>query len=596
MKQRKRNEIDDKYKWDLSLIYNNCDDWYNDFDKCLKEVNKVCEYKGKLTSSASCLLEYITYSLDYERRLYKLYFYAHLKHDEDTTNTKAQEMSGKILDLINKFEENEAFANPELMSVDYKVLEKFMEEEPKLKEYDFLLENIYRYKKHILNDDSEKLLSSLSNVFSSSEKTYESLTDSDMKFGFIDTDEGSVELTSSNYSLFIKDENRDVRKQAFMLYHNTYGNLKNTLASIYKSQVDTLTTIAKIRKYNSSLEASLFADNIPTLVYDNLIKTVNDNMSTIYRYFDLKKRVLGLDELHLYDVYVELIKDLDKDYSFEDAKELVIDALSVLGEDYIKIINKAFDEKWIDVYNNVGKRSGAYSSGFYDTNPYVLLNYEGKLKDVSTLAHELGHSAHTYLSCKNNPYHYSSYKIFVAEVASTVNELLLNKYLLKNSKSKEEKLFVLNNMMELFKGTIYRQVMFAEFEKITHAKKENGEILTYELLNNIYYDLNKKYFGDGVYVDDEIKYEWSRIPHFYYDFYVYKYAIGLSSDCYIVEGILNNKENALENYLKFLKTGGSMYPIDELKVAGVDVTKSEVVISAIKMFDEVMNQFEALID
>lgn len=596
MKQRKRNEIDDKYKWDLSLICNNCDDWYNDFDKCLKEVNKVCEYKGKLTSSASCLLEYITYSLDYERRLYKLYFYAHLKHDEDTTNTKAQEMSGKILDLINKFEENEAFANPELMSVDYKVLEKFMEEEPKLKEYDFLLENIYRYKKHILNDDSEKLLSSLSNVFSSSEKAYESLTDSDMKFGFIDTDEGSVELTSSNYSLFIKDENRDVRKQAFMLYHNTYGNLKNTLASIYKSQVDTLTTIAKIRKYNSSLEASLFADNIPTLVYDNLIKTVNDNMSTIYRYFDLKKRVLGLDELHLYDVYVELIKDLDKDYSFEDAKELVIDALSVLGEDYIKIINKAFDEKWIDVYNNVGKRSGAYSSGFYDTNPYVLLNYEGKLKDVSTLAHELGHSAHTYLSCKNNPYHYSSYKIFVAEVASTVNELLLNKYLLKNSKSKEEKLFVLNNMMELFKGTIYRQVMFAEFEKITHAKKENGEILTYELLNNIYYDLNKKYFGDGVYVDDEIKYEWSRIPHFYYDFYVYKYAIGLSSACYIVEGILNNKENALENYLKFLKTGGSMYPIDELKVAGVDVTKSEVVISAIKMFDEVMNQFEALID
>lgn len=596
MKQRKRNEIDDKYKWDLSLICNSCDDWYNDFDKCLKEVNKVCEYKGKLTSSASCLLEYITYSLDYERRLYKLYFYAHLKHDEDTTNTKAQEMSGKILDLINKFEENEAFANPELMSVDYKVLEKFMEEEPKLKEYDFLLENIYRYKKHILNDDSEKLLSSLSNVFSSSEKTYESLTDSDMKFGFIDTDEGSVELTSSNYSLFIKDENRDVRKQAFMLYHNTYGNLKNTLASIYKSQVDTLTTIAKIRKYNSSLEASLFADNIPTLVYDNLIKTVNDNMSTIYRYFDLKKKVLGLDELHLYDVYVELIKDLDKDYSFEDAKELVIDALSVLGEDYIKIINKAFDEKWIDVYNNVGKRSGAYSSGFYDTNPYVLLNYEGKLKDVSTLAHELGHSAHTYLSCKNNPYHYSSYKIFVAEVASTVNELLLNKYLLKNSKSKEEKLFVLNNMMELFKGTIYRQVMFAEFEKITHAKKENGEILTYELLNNIYYDLNKKYFGDGVYVDDEIKYEWSRIPHFYYDFYVYKYAIGLSSACYIVEGILNNKENALENYLKFLKTGGSMYPIDELKVAGVDVTKSEVVISAIKMFDEVMNQFEALID
>lgn len=594
MKQKKRNEIDNKYKWDLTLIYKSDDEWYEDFEKCLKEVNEVKKFKGKLTSSAKGLLDYITYSLNYERRLYKLYFYAHLQHDSDTTNPKAQEMSGKIMDLINQFEENESYANPELMSVDYDIIEKFMNEEPKLTEYRFLFENIYRYKEHILDDNSEKILSSLSNIFSSSEKVYESLTDSDMKFGYIDTKDGKVELTSSNYSLFIKDEDREIRKQAFIQYHNTYGNFKNTLANIYKTQVDVLTSLAKLKKYNSSLEASLYSDNIPVLVYENLIKTVNDNMDTIYRYFNLKKKMLKLDELHLYDIYVELIKDLDKDYSFEDAKTLVIDALSILGDDYIEIINKAFNEKWIDVYNNVGKRSGAYSSGFYDTNPYILLNYEGKLKDVSTLAHELGHSVHTYLSCHNNSYHYSSYKIFVAEVASTVNELLLNKYLLKNSKDKKEKLFILNNMMELFKGTIYRQVMFAEFEKITHSKKEKGEVLTYELLNNIYYDLNKKYFGEDVHIDEEIKYEWSRIPHFYYDFYVYKYAIGLSAACYIVDSILNNKPNALENYLKFLKTGGSMYPIDELKVAGVDVTKSEVVESAIKMFDEVMNQFEAL--
>ncbi len=594
MKQKKRNEIDDNYKWDLSLIYKSDDEWYKDFEKYSKEVDEISKFKGKLTTSANNLLDYIEYSLNYERRLYKLYFYAHLKLDSDTTNPKSQEMSGKILELLNKFEENESFANPELMNVEYDVIEKFMNEEPKLKEYKFLLENIYRYKKHILDDKSEKILSSLSNVFSSSEKTYESLTDSDMKFGYIDTKDGKVELTSSNYSLFIKDEDRNIRKQTFIQYHNTYGNFKNTLANIYKSQVDTLTSLAKIKKFNSSLEASLYSDNIPTAVYDNLIKTVNDNMNTIYRYFNIKKKTLKLDELHLYDIYVELIKDLDKDYSFEEAKTLVIDALSVLGKDYIEIINKAFNEKWIDVYNNVDKRSGAYSSGFYDTNPYILLNYEGKLKDVSTLAHELGHSVHTYLSCHNNPYHYSSYKIFVAEVASTVNELLLNKYLLKNSKDKKEKLFVLNNMMELFKGTIYRQVMFAEFEKITHDMKEKGEVLTYELLNNTYYELNKKYFGKDVHIDEEIKYEWSRIPHFYYDFYVYKYAIGLSAACYIVDSILNNKPNALENYLNFLKTGGSMYPIDELKVAGVDVTKSEVVESAIKMFDEVMNQFEAL--
>jgi len=356
-----------------------------------------------------------------------------------------------------------------------------------------------------------------------------------------------------------------------------------------------LASNAKILNFNSSLEASLYSDNVSTDVYNNLIDTVNNNLHILYKYYDLKKEVLELDELHLYDIYLELIKELDKEYSYEEAKELVINALSVLGDDYINNLKKAFDEKWIDVYNNVGKRSGAYSSGFYDTNPFVLLNYESKLKDVSTLAHELGHSMHTYYSCKNNTYNNSSYKIFVAEVASTVNELLLNKYLLKHSTDDKEKLYILNSLLELFKGTIFRQVMFAEFERDMHKKHENGEILTHDLLSNEYYKLNQKYFGPNVVVDEQIKYEWERIPHFYYNFYVYKYAIGLSAACYIVDGILNNRENALENYLNFLKSGGSDYPVNELKIAGVDITSPEVIESAIKTFDNTINEMKKLI-
>ena len=356
-----------------------------------------------------------------------------------------------------------------------------------------------------------------------------------------------------------------------------------------------MTTLAKLKKYNSSLEAALFGDNINIEVYDNLIKTVRNNLDVLYKYFKLKKDVLKLDDFHLYDQYVDLVEENTKKYSFEEAKELVINALSVLGKDYITNLTKAFDERWIDVYNNKGKRGGAYSSGFYDTKPYILLNYEGTINDVSTLAHELGHSMHTYYSCLNNPYQYSSYQIFVAEVASTVNELLLNFYLLNNSSCKEEKKYILSNLMDLFKATIYRQTMFAEFEKNMHQLKEQGNVLTNEVLCDNYYKLNLDYFGTDVVVDDLIKYEWERIPHFYYNFYVYKYAIGLSCACYIVDNILNKKENALENYLKFLSSGGSDYPACELKIAGIDVTKKEVIESAIKMFDNFIEQFKTLI-
>ena len=593
--QKTRDQIDNKYKWDLTKIYKTDENWYNDFSKVEKEVTKVAEFKGKIVDSAKNLLDYLEFSIEMERKLYKLYYYAHLKFDEDTTNTKYQEMNGKITNLLSYYSELDSFANPEMMTIDYDLIEKFYVEEPKLKEYQFNLEEIYRYKKHILTDSEEKIISMFSNTINSSEETYSSLVDSDLKFGNIEDEEGNlVELTESNYKVYIESKDRRVRRDAFNQLLNTYGSYKNTISNTFKGNIEVLTTLAKIKKFKNSLEASLFNENIPTSVYDNLIDTVSNNLDVLYKYFDLKKKVLNLDEFHLYDQYVELIEDCDKTYSYEEAKKLVVEALSVLGEDYLDILNKAFNEGWIDVYNNVGKRSGAYSSGFYDTNPYILLNYENRINDVSTLAHELGHSIHTYYSCKNNPYQYSHYEIFVAEVASTVNELLLNYHILNNTDNTDEKKFILSNMMNLFKATIYRQTMFAEFEKGVHSKKEQGEILTHENLSNYYYELNKKYFGPNVIVDDVIRYEWERIPHFYYNFYVYKYAIGLSCACFIVTNILNKEENALENYKKFLSSGGSDYPVNELKIAGIDVTDKEVIESAIKMFDNLIKEFNLL--
>lgn len=594
-KQKTRSEIDDNYKWDLTKIYLTDEAWQEEYENIKNNIKSITKFKGIITKSSKDLLNYLNVYNSIDRQMEKLYMYAHLNHDADTTNSKYQEMQGKIENLYSEFDCLNSYANPELISVDYSLIQKYINECDELKEYKHQLENLYRFKSHILSNREEEILSILSLSLNNAKETFKALSDSDMKFGEIKDENGNlVELTESNYSNYIKSTNRDVRKEAFNRLLETYGSYKNTIASTFSGNIKTLTSLAKIKNYNSSIEASLFNDKIDVEVYDNLIKTVRTNMNVIYKYFDLKKEVLGLDELHLYDIYLEMVKDLDKEYSFEEAKDLVIKALEPLGCEYINDLKQAFTQKWIDVYNNIGKRSGAYSSGGYDTYPYVLLNFEGKLKDVSTLAHELGHSMHSYYSIKNNTYSNYNYKIFVAEVASTVNELLLNFYLLKNSNDKSEKLYILNSMMELFKGTIYRQVMFAEFEKECHEKYEKGIILTNELLCNDYYNLNKEYFGNNVVVDEQIKYEWERIPHFYYNFYVYKYAIGLSCACYIVDGILNDKENMKENYLKFLSLGGSDYPANELKIAGIDITNSEVVTSAIKMFDSIIEDFKKI--
>lgn len=591
--EKLRCEIEDEYKWDLTKIYKDEKEWQKDFDDVKEEILKVTSYKDSFLSNGKRLYEYLKYDEEVSRKLEKIYYYAHLNYDADTLNEEYKVMKNKVSDLFTKYNELSSFVVPEILKLDEEKLNTFYKDEERLEDYRFSIENIYRFKNHTLDEEKEKMLSNLSKCLSNPEETYEALTDSDFEYDYITDEKGNkVKFNESNYSLFIKSKDRSVRKKAFEMLHNKYKKYIRTITSTYKGEVENNVVLAKIRNYDSAISASLFSDNVSIDIYDNLIKVINDNMNVLYDYYDLKKEILSLDRLHMYDTYVEIINKVDKKYSFDEAKEIVIDALSVLGDKYISNLKKAFDEKWIDIYHSKGKRSGAYSSGNFDVNPYVLLNFEGTLNDVSTLAHELGHSMHTYLSCKNNPYQYSSYEIFVAEVASTVNELLLANYMLKNSKNKDEKLAIINHILDLYKATLYRQTMFAEFERETHKLREKGEVLTSDLLSNMYYDLVKKYFGPNVLCDDLIRYEWARIPHFYYNFYVYKYATGISAASYIVDGILNNKEGALDNYINFLKTGGSMYPLDELKIAGVDLNSKSVILSAIKTFEKYLKEFK----
>lgn len=593
-KQKLRDEVSNDYKWDLTKIYKTDEEWNKDYQKLESEITKIKDYTNFIESSEN-LYKFLTFNEKIERLLNKLYYYAHLNFDVDTLNDKYQEMNQKMVDMLDYFNELTSFVIPTFLKIDYSKIQEYINELPSLKEYEFTLEQIYREKEHTLDEEKEHMLALLGKNLSNPGSTFEALTDSDLTFGNITVDGKEVELTESNYGKYISSFDRNIRKTVFERLFTTYSNFKTTITSIYNGDIDANISVAKIRNFNSALEASLYNDNIEKIVYENLIKTVHNNLNVLYDYYDLKKKVLNLDELHIYDIYTPMIKVDKQDYSFEEAKNLVLDTISIFGEEYKENALKAFNEKWIDVYNNKGKRSGAYSSGFYDTAPYMLLNFENRINDVFTLAHELGHSMHTYFSCKNNSYTNSGYRIFVAEVASTVNELLLAKNLLKKSNSKEEKLNILNRLLELFKSTIYRQTMFAEFEKKIYELRESGNVLTSETICKEYYELNKLYFGNNVVVDDLIKYEWERIPHFYYNFYVYKYATGLSAACYIVKNILDNKENAKENYLKFLKSGGSMYPLDELKLAGVDMNKPEVVESAISMFKETIEEFKTLI-
>ena len=591
----KREEVKVTDKWDIESVYKNLDDYNKDYNVVKDNIDKLRNIQNTFLNNSTSFKEFLLIDSKTSRLIAKLYTYAARKYDEDTGNATYQELYFKINNLYQSYGEATSFVVPMILEQDKNTVIGYLDKEQELSSFRHQILDVLRHKEHTLSKEEEHIITAFSKVLDSSSDTADFLMDTDMKFGTIKDEEGmEVELTSSNYSTFLSSKNRDVRKEAFINYHRVYGNFKNTLTSTLASTCEALSVSSKLKKYNSSIEASLFNDFIPTKLYNNLIKVVHDNLPSLYKYFDIKKKILGIDEFHLYDGYVSTVKNISKKYSFEEGEKLVKDALSVLGEEYGRELNKAFKEGYIDKYPNLNKRSGAYSSGSYDTKPFVLLNYVGEYNDVSTLAHELGHSMHTYFSNHYNDYEKSSYPIFLAEIASTVNELLLSYYMEDNANTKDEKLFILNERLDLFKATIFRQTMFAEFEKYIHELTDNEEVLTSDGICNYYYELNKLYFGSNVVVDDEVRYECLRIPHFYTPFYVYKYATGLSIASYIVKNILNNTPNFKEKYLEFLKSGGRDYPLEVLKIIDIDLTDTKVIDEAMEMFKETLDKFISL--
>ena len=590
-----RSEVKKEDTWDVESIYRSIKDWQEDYDDCRSKITNLEEQKDTFLKDSKHFKDFILLSDNVERQLEKIYVYANLRNNEDTANTTYQELLGKGLNLYQEYDEKTNFVVPLILKEDKKKIESFIDSEEELHPFRHTIEDILRYQGHNLSEVEEKVIAAYNTVLSSASKTADMLMDADMRFGNIKDEDGrKVELTQSNYGIYLRSNDRRVRKDAFEKMNQVFGSFKNTLTSTLESTIKCNSTTARLKNFHSSLELSLFENNIPVSLYHNLISVVHNNLEPLYKYFNIKKNKLGLEEFHLYDGYVSTVTDISKKYSFEEGKELVINALSVLGEDYIETLKKAFTERWIDIYPNRGKTSGAYSSGTYDTKPFVLLNYTEDYNDVSTLAHELGHSMHSYLSNTHNDHTNASYPIFLAEIASTVNELLLSYYMEHHARTPEEKLAILNERLDTFKGTIYRQTMFAEFELYMHDAVDKGEVLTAEKLCDKYYELNKLYFGDDLVVDNDIRYEWLRIPHFYRPFYVYQYATGLSIASYIAKNILEKKEGFRDKYLEFLSSGGKDDPLEILKIIDVDLTDTKVFEESLTMFKETVNTFEHL--
>ena len=589
---KERREVPKEFQWNLERIFKTDEEFQKEIEAVRKQIDEFAKLEGHTTENAEMFYRSITAGNEIERRLNKLYTYASMKSDEDVANTENQAKKEQVVNLYNYASSKMYFQTPELLNTEKEVIESFYQAEPKLLEHKTNIEEVYRYKPHTLPKEEEKLLSNLSSAFGNDETTYGYLTDSDLDFGTIHDENGvEVPLTDTNFSIYIKSPKREVRKEAFERLYEVYKQFQNTITATFNGAIKQNVAMAHIKHYKTSFEAALFGDELDSKVYDTLVSSVRNHLDVLHDYYRLRKEVLNLKELHLYDVYTNLVPDTDTKYPFETASRLVLDALKPLGDAYINDLKQAFTEGWIDIYPNKNKRGGAYSSGSYDTMPYVLLNYQDKLDDVSTLAHELGHSMHSFYTRKNQPYQYGDYPIFVAEVASTVNELLLAKHMLKVSTNKNERLTILNQLLELFKGTIYRQVMFAEFEKYAYDLVEQDEVITPDKLCKKYYELNQDYFGSDVVVDKEIAYEWEKVPHFYYHFYVYKYATGISAACHIVEGILSGDEAKRDAYLKMLANGCRENPLNTLKIAGVDMTDNEVYESAIRMFADTIEEF-----
>lgn len=592
---KKRDKFADNTKWNVTDLYKTIDDFEKEYKELENDIEKFKQYKGHILDSADSLYNLLETDTNFNKKLEQVYIYAHIQNDQDTTNTEFQTLFGRAYKLFEKYNEATAFIVPEILKGNVEEVEKYIAGKPELKAYELSLKEIFKFKDHTLNENEEKILSSMTSIFKTPDDVYSLLTDADMKFGTIVGEDGkAIELTEKSYRKMIESSNREVRKNAFEKLLGTYGNFKNTYASLLASEIKKNNKLAEIRGYNSALNKSLFRNDIPEEIYNNLINVVKKNIKPLSNFWKLKKEALGVEELHLYDTHASITKEVKHNYSIEEARELLMESLNVLGEDYIKNLNLAFSERWIDFCPNDGKRNGAYCTACYNVHPYVLLSFDGTLNNVSTLAHELGHAMHYYYAIKNQSYQDYGYSIFVAEVASQVNQILLSKYLIEHTKDTEEKKYLIDDLIGDFKATIYRQTMFAEFEKTIHELDQKGEILTYENMCDTYYKLNKEYFGDNIVLDDVIKYEWERIPHFYMNFYVYQYATAYAAAIKIAMDILNKKENIVENYIEFLSLGCTKTPIESLKVAGVDMVCEETYNEAFAYFNSLVNDLTKL--
>ncbi len=591
-----RDQIDPKYKWKIEAMYPDEGQWKIDYKTVEDKAKDFAAYSGRLGESPQVLLEALQKKDNIWLILEKVYTYARMKKDEDNRVNQYQAMSDKAGTLIAKTSSYMSFFTPELLEIPEEKLRGFLEAEEGLKLYEHALNDILREKAHVLSKAEENLLAQMSEITGATNDVFTMINNADIKFGsIIDEDGDEVEVTHGRYIGFMESHDRKVRREAFEHMYKAFGDLKNTLATNYNYNTKTDVITARIRKYGSAREAALSGDNIPAKVYDNLIDTVNSRLDLMHRYVEVRRKMLKVDEVHMYDMYVPLVEMPKEEIPYGKALDMMREGLAPLGDHYLGRMNEGIGDGWIDVYENEGKTSGAYSFGSYDSMPYILLNYNGKLKDVFTIVHEMGHSMHSYYTRKNQPFIYGGHSIFTAEVASTVNEALLMHHLLNNSRDPEEKKYLLNLYIEEFRTTLFRQTMFAEFEKLTHEAVENGEVLTADWLCDEYGKLNRKYYGDQVSYDPQIEMEWARIPHFYRAFYVYKYATGYSAAAAISSKILKEGPAARDTYIDFLKTGESDYPIELLKIAGVDMGKPEPIIQTMNAFEKLVVEIEKLV-
>jgi len=592
----KRDEIDAKYKWKLEDIYDSVDKWEEDFRRVKQMAAEMGKFKGTLRESGLKLLGCLKLRDELLSLNDKVFVYARMKRDENNGDPVFQALADRAMALSTEVYASVSFIVPEIISIPEDVLNIFIDGDRELQIYRQYINEILRQKEHTLSEREEELLALSAEIAHGPSDIFTMFNNADIKFPSIKDEKGEeVEVTKGRYIKFLESRDRRVRKDAFHALYSSYSKNKNTLAAALTSNIKKDRFYATVRKYNSSLEAALDSDNISTDVYDSLIETVNRNLHLMHRYLEFRKRALKLDELHMYDVYVPLVEEPRKDIPYEEALDMVERGLQPLGDEYGGHLKHAFSSGWLDVYENEGKTGGAYSWGAYETHPYVLLNYQGTINDVFTIAHEMGHALHSFYTNRTQPYIYSEYKIFVAEVASTVNESLLMQYLLKNTKSDAERAYLLNHYLEEFRGTLFRQTMFAEFEKTVHSKVGKGEALTAQDLCEIYRGLNEKYFGNVTVIDEDIAMEWARIPHFYTSFYVYKYATGFSAAISLSRQILDEGRQAVDRYIKFLSSGSSDYPLELLKKAGVDLSTPKPVEDAMKEFEHTLDEMEKLL-